>query len=486
MFKGKKSNPDAKSTGTKDSKESIAHKFKNAAVINKLAKLEAKKKGMIVGGIVLVAIVVFMGIRSMNSPKHTALANAASNKEKIQLVPFDGISEFDKHATGSAIGSLQSNQSQTNQQLHELAERNDQLSKSLADQKKQLDALKNQIINLNSTPSKTAVTSQAQGSKAPFQGVSNQSRQGNQNMNAFGNGNRPVGIGSPGISAGVSVFSFNYSNGNTDSSECKPDNCVLPGSFVKAVLIGAADADASVDGQSNTTPILFKIMDKGTLPNNYHSNLKGCMVVGEVYGDISSERGEVKLVQISCIKDGKAITKSINGIAVDIDGKEGIGGSVVSRNGKVLFNAGLSGIASGTGNVLSQMSQTQVTSPSGTMTTMNGGQAAANIAGGGMESAMGKLSDYYIKLANQYHPIIQLTTGTNVDLVFLSQFTLTPEGSSNGASTVNKASGFWQSNNQNTPKAGAQNLSNLSYGSTVNSQSAASIQQQIQALGGQQ
>ncbi|MDP2516059.1 hypothetical protein Q8W15_15700 [Photobacterium damselae subsp. piscicida] len=37
-----------------------------------------------------------------------------------------------------------------------------------------------------------------------------------------------------------------------------------------------------------------------------------------------------------------------------------------------------------------------------------------------------KLSDYYIKLAEQYHPIIELNPGTVVNLVILKGFPLNP------------------------------------------------------------
>ncbi len=60
-------------------------------------------------------------------------------------------------------------------------------------------------------------------------------------------------------------------------------------------MLGAADAAAGVNSQANPSPMLFRIIASGTLPNHKKSHLKDCVVTAAVYGDISSERGDIRL-----------------------------------------------------------------------------------------------------------------------------------------------------------------------------------------------
>ncbi|MCF6765760.1 TraB/VirB10 family protein [Thiotrichales bacterium 19S3-7] len=205
-------------------------------------------------------------------------------------------------------------------------------------------------------------------------------------------------------------------------------NYVPTGTFCRAVLLGGADASAAVDGQSDTSPILFKITNNCTLPNGKHSKLKGAMITASVYGRISSERGEVRLENISLIhKDGTILDMPVEGTAFDIGGKNGIRGIPVLRNGKIIEMSAASGFLSGIGGAISQSSQTTSTSALGSTTTLTGGDVFKAGLGQGAETALGKIADYYIKLAEQYSPIIQLNAGAEVDIVFLKGFPIEEE-----------------------------------------------------------
>jgi hypothetical protein len=202
-----------------------------------------------------------------------------------------------------------------------------------------------------------------------------------------------------------------------------PQNYVPSGTFVKAIMLGGADANASVTGQSSTNPMLFRILDNGTMPNGYRAKLKGCVATASVYGDVSSERGEIRLDRLSCTrKNGQIIELPVQGTVFGPGGKNGVRGIVVMRNGQILADAGISGLAAGLGNVAQQASTTTSTSPLGSTQTVNPSQLGLNVAGSGLSSAMGQLSQYYIQRAEQYHPVIELSAGTPVDLVFLKGF----------------------------------------------------------------
>lgn len=207
-------------------------------------------------------------------------------------------------------------------------------------------------------------------------------------------------------------------------------NWVPAGTFVRGVLLEGADANASVNGQSDTVPILVRLLDQGTLPNGKESHLEGCFVLASIYGDISSERGEARLNTLSCTrKDGTILEVPVQG-HLSFAGKEGIKGKPIMRNGKILAMAGMSGTLSGVGGALQQSAQSITTSPFGTLATVSGSQIWENGAYGGASTAMGQLAHYYIQRANQYHPIISIGSGTVATVIFQSGFSLTDKNES--------------------------------------------------------
>lgn len=103
------------------------------------------------------------------------------------------------------------------------------------------------------------------------------------------------------------------------------------GSFSEAVMIEGADANASVTGQQNTAAVVITLVGDVSMPNGKTYSMDQCRVTGEIWGDISSERGEVRTRNISCIlKNGKHIDMPFKG-HVAYQGKQGIRGKPSMR-----------------------------------------------------------------------------------------------------------------------------------------------------------
>jgi hypothetical protein len=132
---------------------------------------------------------------------------------------------------------------------------------------------------------------------------------------------------------------------------------------------------------------------------------------------------------------GRILDIPVEGTVSDMGGNDGIRGHIVTRNGKILFNAGASGALSGIGNAMQQSLTTQSISPLGTTQTVPSGQVFEYGAYGGVGTAFSKLADYYIKLAELYHPIVQIHAGSSVDITFLKGFLL-DDGDSQSDTTV--------------------------------------------------
>ena len=222
---------------------------------------------------------------------------------------------------------------------------------------------------------------------------------------------------------------------DNDDLNLKSENSLIPkknantyvpaGSFAEAIMLGAADASAGVSSQSNPSPMLFRIIVNGTLPNHQNSHLKDCVVTAAVVGDISSERGEIRLERMSCtFPSGEIVEQSVEGTVFGMDAKNGVRGNPLWREGALLGRAAIAGSLSGFANGISQSYTTNSISPLGATETVNNGDIFKHGLASGASNAMEKLADYNIRRAEQYHPVIQITAGQPVDVVFLKGFYL--------------------------------------------------------------
>jgi len=224
---------------------------------------------------------------------------------------------------------------------------------------------------------------------------------------------------------GMKLVSFDgyYKSKSTRTRRYVPSN-----TSVRAVLLGGADADASVNGQSNNNGVmLFKFLDDGTMPNGAKSYLRGCRVSASSYGDISSERAYATLYKLSCAKKGEPIIdKAVTGW-VFFGGKVGIKGVPLMRDGKVVTWAGISGGLSGVAQAAQAAQSIQNITPIGATSILPSDRVAGFAGFGGASKAAEQLSSYYIKRAEQYHPVIQVGAGNVATIVFKDGFYLESE-----------------------------------------------------------
>ena len=202
---------------------------------------------------------------------------------------------------------------------------------------------------------------------------------------------------------------------------------VPAGSYAEAVVLAGADTSASVQAQGDPRPVLIRLTSPayGAAVDGVasRSEIEGCTVTGAAYGDLSSEKVYVRLQTMACAGDapGTVIETPVSGFVAGA-GKAGIRGSVVSREGALVQRAFLSGLFSGFGQGANQAFRPQaVLAGGGTATISNTelddiGRAGL---GAGAGTAGEQISDYLIRRAEQYQPVIQLAAGTPVTVVFL-------------------------------------------------------------------
>jgi conjugal transfer pilus assembly protein TraB len=206
------------------------------------------------------------------------------------------------------------------------------------------------------------------------------------------------------------------------------ENKIPAGSFVKAILLTGADVPtSSTGGTTGPLPVIFRITNFAQLPNSFKSNIKSCFVVGEATGSLASQRAYIKVTHLSCVtKKRRVISKGISGMVSGVDGNVGLSGKVVSKQGSMLARVLVAGFLQGVGQAF-QTSQTNVmTSPLGSTQSIapNTSTILSYGVGGGVSQATQKLSDFYMKLANQMFPVIVIHAGRPVNIIFLQDVTL--------------------------------------------------------------
>ncbi len=197
------------------------------------------------------------------------------------------------------------------------------------------------------------------------------------------------------------------------------------GSFFKVVLLNGVDAPTGMGGKASPYPVIARVLTDSVLPNRFFADMKGCFVVGAATGELSSERVIMRFTKISCVtRTGKVIEKSITAFIAGEDGKYGLIGRVVSKAGAQLGRVLLAKFVESAGNILTLQSQTIATSGLGTVTTINPEDATKAALYSGFAGAAKSLAEYYLRLADQIFPVIEVNAGRQGDVVLLQNLTI--------------------------------------------------------------
>lgn len=211
--------------------------------------------------------------------------------------------------------------------------------------------------------------------------------------------------------------------------EKKADDILITGSFARARLLNGVEAPSGGQANGNPVPMLLEIKDPAFLPNRYRSDIKRCMVTANAIGDLSSERVLVRLDRMSCITRSKgAIDVKVTGYVTGEDGKTGLKARVVTRSGQAIANALLVGTLSGLGEAVSLAAQDSNTNFAGTVTNSVNNPWRAGL-GEGMQDALDRVADYYLKLADKIFPVLEVDAGRDVDIVITQSASIVTEKS---------------------------------------------------------
>ncbi len=200
-----------------------------------------------------------------------------------------------------------------------------------------------------------------------------------------------------------------------------PEVCLPQGSFGKVVALSGLSAPTGPRAAQDPVPVLFVIPGEFIKPNIRRTyKLRNCFAIGWGAGDLSSERIKVKVRSISCeLQEGKPITFRTSGYIAGPDGKEGIKGILVEKRGQYLAKALMASFAEGLSAIARYSTAVVSISPLGATQTVPPEKAFKYGFGLGVEKALSKLSDYYLQLADEVLPVIEVGSGVSGTLIML-------------------------------------------------------------------
>jgi conjugal transfer pilus assembly protein TraB len=193
------------------------------------------------------------------------------------------------------------------------------------------------------------------------------------------------------------------------------------GSFVKGVLLTGIDAPTGGMGRGNPEPVLIHIVDYTFLPNWYLFDIKGCFAKGEAFGELSTERVKIKVDNISCIKrDGKIIDAHVDAWVQDVDGKLGLAGHVVTKQGSIIARTLIASFIEGIAKAFNPQNQLNLLYPTvGGTQALNLKTSIEQSLASGASEALSSLAQYYMNLVKQTFPVVEIGAQRECYIVFL-------------------------------------------------------------------
>ena len=232
----------------------------------------------------------------------------------------------------------------------------------------------------------------------------------------------------------------------TDKDGKKRTEIYIPaGSIMSGTLITGLDAPSSNQARRDPFPVLLRIKHDTILPNRFRMDFRECFLISGGYGDMSSERAYLRAELLSCVKtDGTVIETPVDGFAVGEDGKAGIRGRLVSKNGQLIANSLLAGFVTGISQafVPQRVQSLNLTNQSGVSAPyqypspeMIAGQGIA----GGVRGASQQIAMYYMDMARNIFPVVEIDAGRKIDFVLIRGAGLDKKGTGSGSRSGNAA-----------------------------------------------
>ena len=207
------------------------------------------------------------------------------------------------------------------------------------------------------------------------------------------------------------------------------NNYVWAGTFVEGVLLTGIIGDAGINGSKNMGTAMIRLTSNGIMPNEQRSRLEGCFVLVSTFGDLSGSSVVLHLETISCAGKSINFEQKAYGSVFDLDAMQDLRGTSILKTKPLLSYTAAAGALAGIGDGLKNYGVAQTVNPgAGTVTMYGTGQAIAqSAAGGALSNPANRISDYVMRIADIYHPLVVARAGRRVSVLFTKGFWIDKE-----------------------------------------------------------
>jgi conjugal transfer pilus assembly protein TraB len=194
-----------------------------------------------------------------------------------------------------------------------------------------------------------------------------------------------------------------------------------PGSILTGTLLTGLDAPTGQAARRDPFPVVVRIQKEAILPNYFRADVRECFLLMSGYGDLSSERAYLRGEAFSCVRaDGKVIDTPLPSYAAGEDGKAGVRGRLVSKQGAMIARAMVAGFLDAFSSVFQRAAVPTINLSSGDSAAFQRVLSSASLQTGaiaGVGKALDRLAQYYIDMAEQMFPVIEVDAGRQIDVI---------------------------------------------------------------------
>lgn len=203
------------------------------------------------------------------------------------------------------------------------------------------------------------------------------------------------------------------------------------GSIVSAELLSGLDAPTKDSARRDPTPVLLRVKHEALLANGHTADITQCLIGLEGFGDLSSERAMFRGQGITCIRDdGGVLESEISGYAVGEDGKVGLRGRLVSKQGQMVAKAMMAGFAQAAGDAF-DVNTIPIISTDGDKNPYRQAfskETAQSAFVQGTGEGLERVAEFYLDMAEEMFPVIEVDAGRQIDFILTKGVSLQLRG----------------------------------------------------------
>ncbi|WP_157443581.1 TraB/VirB10 family protein [Curvibacter lanceolatus] len=216
-----------------------------------------------------------------------------------------------------------------------------------------------------------------------------------------------------------------------------PQSAFIPaGSMFTGVLLNGLDAPTSAVAQKNPMPVVVRVKREAVLPNYASIDVRECFLMVAGWGQLASERAMMRSEALSCVRnDGNVIESKLEAYIVGTDGKVGIPGTLVSKQGQMIARSLMAGMLGGIGQTLNRTRVPALNINPTQEGTLYQSESIDRIlqsgVAGGVGSATNMIAKFYLDMAKETFPVVEIPAGEAVTVVVTRGVSLPLKGSTN-------------------------------------------------------